>query len=69
MQRVAYEIGLLSRPLQVEPHLGFFGLFHGALFLSVGLAECCVVAPESQSGGLVGQECEDRSLKTQLGLC
>ena len=36
VQRVAYETGVLSRSLQVEPHLGFLGCFMGHYFFLLG---------------------------------
>lgn len=44
---------------------GAFGQPHRALFLPGGQAECCMVASEFQSGGLMCQECKDGSLKVQ----
>ena len=51
--------------MQVDPHLGFLDSPIGQSFSSGGHAECCIMAPEFQSGGLVCQRCEKRKLRTQ----
>ena len=63
--RTAYEIGLSSRAVQVDPNLGFGGSPIEHVFRLVGRQSSGLWLQNSQSGGLLGQKCEDGSLKTQ----
>ena len=65
VHRVAYDIVVPSRAVQVDPHVGFLGRPIGHYFFLVGRQKAALWLQNSQSGGLVGQECEDGSLKTE----
>ena len=66
--RSAYTIGVLSRDEQVDPHLRILGSPTGQHFFLVGRQRAALWFLNSQSGGLVCQECEEGSLKTQARL-
>ena len=57
---------VLLRAIQIDPHLGFLGNSIGHFFLLLGRLSAAWWLQNSQSGGLVGQEYEDGSLKTQV---
>ena len=61
----AYISGVQPNGVQVDPHWGILGRPRGQYYSSGEQAECCIVVLDCQSGGLVGQESEDRSLRTQ----
>ena len=48
-------IGVQSSDVKVGPHLGFLVGPIGQRFSSGGQAECCILAPELPTSGLVGQ--------------
>ena len=62
--RANYIIAVQSSGMQVDPLLGFL-VTHTGHFSSGGSVECCALALEFPIRGLVGQECEHRSLRTQ----
>ena len=49
----------------VDPLLGVLGSPMWQCFSSGGQAECCIVVLFCQTGGLMSQQSEDRSLRTQ----
>lgn len=66
--RVAYDIGVCSRAMQVDPHAKFLGRPIGHVSFLVGRQKAVLWIQNSQSRGLVGQECEDGNLKTKAML-
>ena len=64
----AYVFGLQPWSVQVDPHLGLLGSPRGQCFSSGGQSECCVVVLDCQTGGLVVQESDNKSLRTQARL-
>ena len=68
MHRAAYDIGVWSRAGQVEPHLWFQSSPTGHFFLLVASQSAALWLQNSQSGRLVGHECEDGRLKTQASV-
>ena len=62
--RSAYIFGVQPNGVHVYPHLGFLGRPRGQCFSSGGQAESCIVVLDCQSGGLVGQQSEDGSVRT-----
>ena len=65
VHRAAYDIGVWSRAMHVDPHVGFLGRPIGHFFPLVGRINAALWLQNSQSGGLAGQECEDESLNTE----
>ena len=59
MHRAAYDLGVTSRAVQVDPYVGFLGRPIGHFFPLVGKQNAALWLQKSQSGGLMGQECED----------
>ena len=67
MHRAAYKIIVpLTRDVQMDL-LGFLCSPIGHFFFLVGRQSAELCLQNSQSRGLVGEECEDGSLKTQAG--
>ena len=64
--RAAYIIGVQSSGVQVVPHLESLTAPEGKVSLLLGRQSAALWLRYSESGGLVGQECEDGSLRTEV---
>ena len=65
MQRVACDIGVLWRAVQVDPHVGILDRHLGHFFFLADKRKAVLDLQSPESGGLVIQEFEDGSVKTQ----
>ena len=63
-----YVFGVQPRSVQVDPHLRLLGSPRGQSFSFGWQAECCIAVLDCQTGGLVGQLSDDKSLRTQAKL-
>ena len=61
-------IGVKLSGMQVDPHLAFLGSPRGNVFLLEGRKSAALWRRNSHTGGLVGQNCEEGSVRTQARL-
>ena len=60
----AYDIGVLLRAVQLDPHGGFLHRPFLHFFYLVSRQMAALRLQNIQVGGFAGEECEDRSMKT-----